>query len=104
AALDLPDDTVHAMVDIYRQRRDLVVSHLSGVPGVHLVPPEGAFYGFLRYDRGPDSVTVARELAEREVIVRAGAQYGPSGEGHVRISFAAGEADPWLGAARLAGA
>lgn len=103
AALDLPDDTVDAMVDIYRQRRDLVVSHLSGVPGVHLVPPEGAFYGFLRYDSGPDSVTVARELAEREVIVRAGAEYGPSGEGHVRISFAAGEEDLWIGLERIAG-
>lgn len=101
AALELPDSAVDAMVDTYRQRRELVVAHLSGVPGLHLVPPEGAFYGFLRYDTGLNSEAVARELAEREVIVRAGAEYGPSGEGHVRISFAASEDDLWIGLERI---
>jgi aspartate aminotransferase len=101
AALDLPDSVVDAMVDRYRQRRELVVARLSGVPGLHLVPPEGAFYGFLRYDTGLPSETVARELAEREVMVRAGAEYGPSGEGHLRISFAASEDDLWIGLERI---
>jgi aspartate aminotransferase len=101
AALDLPDGVVAAMVDRYRQRRDLVVAQLSGVPGLHLVPPEGAFYGFLRYDADLPSETVARELAEREVMVRAGAEYGPSGEGHIRISFAASEDDLRTGLARI---
>ncbi|MFI9559249.1 pyridoxal phosphate-dependent aminotransferase [Nonomuraea endophytica] len=103
AALDLPDSVVDAMVDRYRRRRELVVAHLSGVPGLHLVPPEGAFYGFLRYDAGLPSEVVARELAERKVMVRAGAEYGPSGEGHVRISFAAAEDDLWTGLARIVG-
>ncbi|MDX3367852.1 aminotransferase class I/II-fold pyridoxal phosphate-dependent enzyme [Streptomyces sp. ME02-6987-2C] len=101
AALELPDATVDAMVDTYRQRRELVVAHLSGVPGLHLIPPEGAFYGFLRYDTGLSSEAVVRELAEREVMVRAGAEYGPSGEGHVRISFAASEDDLWIGLERI---
>ncbi|MFK4546044.1 aspartate/methionine/tyrosine aminotransferase [Streptomyces tendae] len=101
AALALPDGVVDAMVDRYRRRRELVVERLSGVPGLHLVPPEGAFYGFLRYDTGLPSEVVARELAEREVIVRAGAEYGPSGEGHLRISFAASEDDLWVGLERI---
>ncbi|MFE7434710.1 pyridoxal phosphate-dependent aminotransferase [Streptomyces tendae] len=101
AALALPDTVVDAMVDRYRRRRELVVARLSGVPGLHLVPPEGAFYGFLRYDTGVPSEVVARELAEREVIVRAGAEYGPSGEGHLRISFAASEDDLWVGLERI---
>ncbi|MER6948131.1 aminotransferase class I/II-fold pyridoxal phosphate-dependent enzyme [Nonomuraea sp. NPDC000554] len=101
AALDLPDSVVDAMVDRYRQRRGLVVAQLSGIPGLHLVPPEGAFYGFLRYDADLKSETVARELAERGVMVRAGAEYGPSGEGHVRISFAASEDDLRTGLARI---
>ncbi|XRQ09167.1 pyridoxal phosphate-dependent aminotransferase [Actinomadura welshii] len=101
AALDLPDDVVETMVDTYRQRRELVVAELSGVPGLHLIPPEGAFYGFLRYDAGRPSEAVARELAERKVLVRAGAEYGPSGEGHVRISFAAAESDLRTGLARI---
>lgn len=101
AALDLPDGVVDAMVDTYRRRRELVVAQLSGVPGLHLVPPEGAFYGFLRYDADLPSEVVVRELAERKVMVRAGAEYGPSGEGHVRISFAAAENDLRTGLGRI---
>jgi aspartate/methionine/tyrosine aminotransferase len=47
------------------------------------------------------SERVARELSERGVMVRAGAEYGPSGEGHVRISFAASEDDLRAGLARI---
>ncbi|WP_211362388.1 hypothetical protein [Pseudonocardia cypriaca] len=47
------------------------------------------------------STRVARELAERGVLVRAGAECGPSGEGHVRISFAASEDDLRTGPARI---
>ncbi|MFI6499851.1 pyridoxal phosphate-dependent aminotransferase [Nonomuraea typhae] len=101
AALDLPDGVVGAMAEAYRRRRELVVSELSGVPGLRLVPPEGAFYGFLRYAADLPSEVVARELAERKVLVRAGAEYGPSGEGHVRISFAAAEDDLRTGLARI---
>ncbi|MCS7483720.1 pyridoxal phosphate-dependent aminotransferase [Umezawaea endophytica] len=101
AALDLPDGIVGAMVDTYRRRRELVVSRLSGVPGLHLVPPEGAFYGFLRYDAARPSEEVVRELAEQKVLVRAGAEYGPSGEGHIRISFAASEDDLLAGLDRI---
>jgi aspartate aminotransferase len=32
---------------------------------------------------------VAALLAEAGVVVRVGAEYGPGGEGHVRLSFAA---------------
>ncbi|MHA4812939.1 pyridoxal phosphate-dependent aminotransferase [Streptomyces aculeolatus] len=101
AALELPEDVVAAMVDGYRRRRDLAVAHLSGVPGLHLVPPEGAFYGFLRYGTGVPSEDVARELAGQGVLVRAGAEYGPSGEGHIRISFATAEDDLWTGLERI---
>lgn len=103
AALDLPDGVVDTMVETYRGRREIVVGRVSGIPGLHLAPPEGAFYGFLRYDAGPDSATVTRELAERGVLVRAGAEYGPSGEGHIRISFAAAEEDLRVGLDRIIG-
>ena len=101
AALDLPDGVVAAMVDTYRRRREIVMAYLSGVCGLHLAPPEGAFYGFLRYDADRPSELVARELAERQVMVRAGAEYGPSGEGHVRISFAASADDLRTGLERI---
>lgn len=103
AALDLPDGIVDAMAEKYRQRRELVVAYLSDIPGLRLIPPEGAFYGFLRYDAALASEDVARELAERKVMVRAGTEYGPSGEGHIRISFAASEDDLRTGLARIVG-
>jgi len=103
AALALPDDVVSTMVDTYRLRRELVTAQLSGVRGLHLVPPEGAFYGFLRYEARRPSQQVVRELAERKVLVRAGAEYGPSGEGHIRISFAASEDDLRTGLDRIVG-
>ncbi|GID29904.1 pyridoxal phosphate-dependent aminotransferase [Paractinoplanes brasiliensis] len=101
AALELPDTVVDAMVDTYGRRRATVLAKLSDVPGVHLVPPEGAFYGFLRYDADLPSEVVARELAERKVMVRAGVEYGPSGEGYVRISFAASDDDLRIGLDRI---
>lgn len=103
AALALPNSVVDAMVDTYRQRRDLVVERLTGVAGLHLVPPEGAFYGFLRYTADRPSEEVARALAARKVLVRAGSEYGPSGEGHIRISFAASEDDLRTGLNRIVG-
>ncbi|MGK3208577.1 pyridoxal phosphate-dependent aminotransferase [Amycolatopsis sp. MEPSY49] len=103
AALALPDDVVRTMVDTYRRRRELVTARLSGVRGLRLVPPEGAFYGFLHYEAGRPSQQVVRELAERKVLVRAGAEYGPSGEGHIRISFAAAEDDLRTGLDRIVG-
>jgi aspartate/methionine/tyrosine aminotransferase len=103
AALELPDSAVEAMVETYRQRRELVITQLADVPGLHLIPPEGAFYGFLRYDAPRPSEEVVRELAERKVLVRAGAEYGPSGEGHLRISFAASVDDLRTGLARIVG-
>ncbi|KIH99576.1 aspartate aminotransferase [Streptomonospora alba] len=101
AALDLPDEAVDAMVDRYQHRRGLVLARLAGIAGLHLVPPEGAFYGFLRYDADLPSDAVARELAERGVLVRSGTEYGPSGEGHIRISFAASEDDLRTGLTRI---
>lgn len=101
AALELPDTVITAMVDAYRERREIVVSSLTEVPGLHLLPPEGAFYGFFRYDANLPSKTVAGDLAQRGVLVRAGAEYGPSGEGHVRISFAASADDLRTGLSRI---
>jgi aspartate aminotransferase len=41
-------------------------------------------------------------LAERGVLLRAGSEYGPSGEGYLRMSFAASEDDIRTGIRRIA--
>lgn len=93
AAIQLPETTFAPMLGEYRRRRDLVVHLLNDVSHIHLVQPEGAFYAFFAYDTGQDSSQVAADLADRGVLVRAGAEYGPDAEGHIRLSFAASQDD-----------
>lgn len=87
-ALKTPSDHRDRMVRAYQVRRDRVVQELSGLPGVSLQVPEGAFYAFPRVDVGIPSDDLTERLAEGGVLVRSGTEFGPSGEGHVRISFA----------------
>ncbi|HWD06319.1 MAG TPA: aminotransferase class I/II-fold pyridoxal phosphate-dependent enzyme [Amycolatopsis sp.] len=101
AALELPDAAVEPMLAAYRSRRELVVDELTHAPGVLLLPPEGAFYALLKYQAELPADDVARRLAQRGVLVRAGSEYGPTGDGHVRISFAAAEDDLRTGISRL---
>jgi len=88
-ALELPDSFLTDMAAAYQQRRDMVVDRLAEVSFLALARPEGAFYAFPRIDSNRSSEELAAELASRGgVLVRAGAEYGPSGEGHLRLSFA----------------
>lgn len=45
-ALNGPQDFIPAMVEVYQQRRDLVVDMLNQAPGITCHRPEGAFYVF----------------------------------------------------------
>jgi aspartate aminotransferase len=45
-ALNGPQDTIERMCEVYRERRDLVVSALNGISGLTCHKPEGAFYVF----------------------------------------------------------
>jgi len=45
-ALTGPQEFIGEMVEVYKQRRDLVVDMLNATPGIHCVKPEGAFYVF----------------------------------------------------------
>jgi aspartate aminotransferase len=46
AALNGPEDGLHEMVRVYKERRDLVVDMLNAAPGITCSKPEGAFYVF----------------------------------------------------------
>ena len=46
AALNGPEDALHAMVKVYQTRRDLVVNMLNAATGLTCAKPEGAFYVF----------------------------------------------------------
>jgi aspartate aminotransferase len=88
-ALRAGADLSKEMLTTYAERRDYVMGRLAGMPGVSAVRPDGAFYVLVRYPGDRPSEEVTRRLADAGVAVRAGREYGPGGEGHVRLSFAA---------------
>ena len=101
AALRDGGSALAQMREAYRARRELLAGELSGVPGLELSRPEGAFYLFPRYDLDLPATDVVARLREAGVAVRPGSEFGAAGEHHLRISYAADEASLRSGAARL---
>ncbi len=88
AAVTTESDWPERMRVEYEARRELVIKLLSDVPGVSVRPPDGAFYAFVKYEGGKPPLEVAEEAYDMGVAVRAGTEYGPSGDGYVRLAFA----------------
>jgi aspartate aminotransferase len=67
----------------------LINELLAGAEGISWNPPQGAFYAYIKYDAPQiKSREMAAIIRERGVAVRSGTEYGPSGEGYVRVAFA----------------
>jgi aspartate/methionine/tyrosine aminotransferase len=90
AALTGPQDEPRAMVDEFRQRRDLVVEGLNGLPGVSCRTPRGAFYAFPNVGALPVAADELAErlLAEAGVALLAGTAFGRVGRDNLRLSYA----------------
>ena len=90
AALEGPQDSVGAMMEEFRVRRDLVVSGMNSLPGVTCEVPLGAFYAFPNVSRtGMSSSEFAeRAMVDAGVALLSGTAFGEYGDGYVRISFA----------------
>jgi aspartate aminotransferase len=100
-ALAQCDSDAARMRDAFESRRSIVLSLLEGTPGLHVFPPEGAFYVFVGVqallDRpkgsGPrftsDEELAAWLLEETGVATVPGTAF--AAPGHIRISFAASE-------------
>ncbi|MFM8414603.1 MAG: pyridoxal phosphate-dependent aminotransferase [Planctomycetota bacterium] len=110
AALTGPQECVVAMRDAFQRRRDLVAARLKALPGVRLPDIGGAFYAFFDIRRALEqgravgiatSLQWCEALLERQqVALVAGSAFGA--EGHVRMSFAAGEETLSRGLDRIA--
>jgi hypothetical protein len=89
-ALTEGEDELLAMLERLKENRDVCVSALSGVPGVTLPVPDGAFYVFPRIESLADSFEFCKRLLmEKRVGLAPGVAFGPGGEGSVRICYAA---------------
>jgi aspartate aminotransferase len=90
AALEGPQDAVHAMVSEFDSRRRLVVDGLNRLPGVSCLTPKGAFYAFPNVkETGWKAKVLANALLEEAgVAAIGGPDFGVYGEGFLRISYA----------------
>ncbi|MEO7804501.1 MAG: LL-diaminopimelate aminotransferase [Actinomycetota bacterium] len=87
AALEGPQECVGEMIDIYRQRRDLVVDALNSA-GWFINRPKGSIYVWVPTPNGESSVGFCEFLLENAGVVCApGSGYGKHGEGFVRFSL-----------------
>jgi aminotransferase len=88
-ALERGQDSVERMRREYERRRNFIVSSLNEM-GLECRSPRGAFYVFPSIaSTGLASRDFSlRLLKKKNVAVVPGTAFGPSGEGHVRCSFA----------------
>jgi aspartate/methionine/tyrosine aminotransferase len=87
-ALTLGDRLVAPMRAAYQTRRDLIVDRINTMPSMSARRPEGGFFVMARYSLPIESFQVASALKDHGVVVRPGREFGPAGEGHLRISIA----------------
>jgi aspartate aminotransferase len=85
AAVVGPKDSVNAMREEFRKRRDVLVKGINEL-GMECTFPKGAFYAFPKI---LDSATVVSKLISNGVIVVPGIAFGSDGDGYMRISYSA---------------
>lgn len=90
AALDGPQDCVEKMRQEFERRRTVLLDGLKDIPGTECNNPEGAFYVFLDVrNTGLDATTFCERLLKESLVACVpGDDFGPSGAGHIRISYA----------------
>jgi aspartate aminotransferase len=93
AAVTGPQDCVEKMKKDYVLLRDLTLGHLSLIPGVTCVKPEGAFYVYPNVSAyfGKSEITCAADIAKRllheaHVVTVPGEAFGT--RDHIRLSYA----------------
>ncbi len=111
AALAGPQECVERMRQEFARRRDYVCQRLNAMPGISVLPPDGAFYAFFdvrgTFGRrlGGAALTdsgsfCAAALAQAHVNLVTGAAFGA--KGFARMSFAASMPQLEAGLDRLA--
>jgi aspartate aminotransferase len=98
------EDYVRELREHYARRRAQVSNALRSLPGITLPDPRGAFYAFPHVEGLTDSTAFTTELLQQTGVALApGVAFGESGEGYVRLCFAASEATVTDALARIRG-
>ncbi|MCW2599262.1 MAG: aspartate aminotransferase [Frankiales bacterium] len=88
-AIRLGPDLAAPMLAAYQERRDYVMARIDKMERLEAHQPDGAFYVFARHFSDLPASQVIERLLAGGVAVRSGPEFGPSGEGHIRLSYAA---------------
>ncbi len=75
---------VQKNVDIYQERRDVVVKGLRSM-GFEVIPPKGTFYLWFPIDGS--SLEFADRMLDVGVVVTPGIGFGENGEGYIRLAL-----------------
>ncbi|MBI4665385.1 MAG: pyridoxal phosphate-dependent aminotransferase [Nitrospinae bacterium] len=94
---------VEEMRTVFNRRRLLMIDGLERIGLKIAIRPKGAFYVFVDVSGfSGDSLSFAMEaLAKAKVAVAPGVDFGPSGEGYIRLSYATSEENIKEGVRRL---
>jgi LL-diaminopimelate aminotransferase len=102
-ALKGPQDVVAEHNAVYQRRRDLIVEVLNKI-GLKVTPPKASLYVWAKVPEGYNSTDFAAELLDQSgVAVTPGVEYGPSGEGYIRLSLTVPDVSLVKGLSRLSG-
>ena len=88
-ALKLPNDSIDAMRQEFKKRRDLMMSALDKIPQIRYMKPDGAFYLFCDISKlklASSEEFVKRILDDVKVALIPGEGFGAPQ--HIRLSFA----------------
>lgn len=85
-ALRSDQSCVAQMIDVYTERRDLMVKGLREA-GFELDIPKASFYLWVTVPGGNTSAQLASRLLEKGVVVTPGNGFGEPGEGYFRIAL-----------------
>jgi aminotransferase len=89
-AVNGPQEEARKMVEEFDRRRRYVYEALKGMPGVHVVKPQGAFYilpNIKVFGKTPEELT-AYLLDKAQIAVLPGSALGEYGRDFIRISYA----------------
>lgn len=90
AAIEGDQTEICHMMEVYKERRDVLVDGLNNIPGINCLKNEGAFYVFPNITQtGMTSEDFANFILEKaKVAILPGTNFGKYGEGYVRLTYA----------------
>ncbi|MBW2120636.1 MAG: pyridoxal phosphate-dependent aminotransferase [Deltaproteobacteria bacterium] len=103
AALDCPKDQLQPIYKEFEERLEILYRGVKAIPGVSCVEPKGSFYIFPNMKCfGLGSMDLAlRLIEEARVVTLPGTEFGPYGEGYLRLSTCASREEIEKGVGRL---